>query len=171
MRFRIKPPSWMATFLFWLHRGEDIVLSILLILTLGIAVAQILLRNLMGTSIVWADILVRTLVLWLGMLGAMIATRENKHISIDLISRYLSHSRRLAVESVVSLFAGGVCAAAGYYSLLFVMGEYQAGEIAFAKVPAWLCESILPFAFLIISLRFMIQCGSGLLHIRKAGPL
>lgn len=162
--------SRLATLLSWLHRGEDIVLAILLVLTLAMALGQIVLRNILGTSIVWGDMLVRILVLWLGMLGAMIAAREKKHIRIDLISRYLSPFWQLAAESAVALFAGGVCAAAGYFSLMFVIDEYQAGEIAFARVPAWLCEAILPAAFVIIALRYLVQCALGITRLQKADP-
>ena len=140
-----------------IHRCEDILLSILLVLTLGVAFSQIILRNVLGSSILWADILVRILVLWLGMLGAMVATRDKKHINIDLISRYLSPQWLLVVDSVVSVFAAGVCAIAGYFSLLFVIAEYQSGDTAFAQVPVWLCTTILPVVFGLIALRYLIQ--------------
>ena len=167
MKSGIGLPPWMATLLHWLHRGEDLALSALFLLTLGTAVAQIPLRNILGTSIVWADVMVRILVLWLGMFGAMVATRQYKHICIDLVFRYLSPSLKRAMERVVALFAGVVCAGAAYFSLLFVISEYQAGEIAFALIPAWLCESILPVAFTIIALRFLFKCGAGLIQIKN----
>ena len=153
----------------WLHRAEDLILSILLILVLGLAFGQIVLRNVLGTSIVWADVLVRIMVLWLGMLGAMAAARHNKHISIDLISRQLSPKRQLAVECIVSLFASLACAVAAYYSLIFVISEFQAGEIAFAWVPAWLCASILPASFGLIALRYFIQGMTAAFRPQRSG--
>lgn len=83
--------------------------------------------------------------------------------------KYLTPSLQLLVKCVVSLFAGAICALAGYFSLGFVISEYHAAEIAFANVPAWLCESILPVAFTIMALRFGIQCGIGFAQMRKAG--
>lgn len=166
---RPEKSAQLAAILAWLHRGEDVLLSILLLLTLGLALGQILLRNFTGTGLVWADATVRVLVLWLGMLGAMIATREKRHISIDLISRYLSASRQIAVESVVLFFSTSVCAIAAYFSLLFVISELDAGEIVFAWLPAWICEAILPAAFSIITIRFAVQSIQCLFRLRSRG--
>jgi TRAP-type C4-dicarboxylate transport system permease small subunit len=70
------------------YRIEDGILAALLTLMIAVAVVQILLRNFFGAGIIWGDVLVRILVLWIGLTGAMIATRQNKHISIDLVARY-----------------------------------------------------------------------------------
>jgi len=43
-----------------------------------------------------------------------------------------------------------------YYSLQFVQSEFAYGGESFAKVPIWLCESIIPFAFMVISLRYFL---------------
>ena len=157
----------LSTLLVWLHRCEDILLSIALLLTLGIAFGQVVLRNLAGSSLVWGDVIVRILVLWLGMLGAMIATRERKHISIDLISRYFSARVQLAVEIGILLFSALVCAIAGYFSLKFVISEYHAGEIVFTWLPAWACEAILPAAFILIAVRFALQSIQGFTRLRR----
>ena len=72
-----------------LHRIEDGILVAILSLMIGLAALQIVLRNFFGAGIVWGDMLVRVLVLWIGLVGAMVAARQNKHISIDLVIRYL----------------------------------------------------------------------------------
>ena len=73
-----------------IHRVEDLIIALLLTATMGLALYQIVLRNIIGTGIVWGDILIRLMVLWLGMVGAMAATRQRKHISVDLVTRFLS---------------------------------------------------------------------------------
>ena len=145
-----------------LHRIEDIFLAVLLTATMGVAFVQIVLRNLMGASLVWGDVLVRILVLWIGLAGAMLATRQNKHIRIDLVARYLSDAAQRAVESLTMLFAAVICAIAFYYSLTFVVLEYQFREMAFGPIPAWLCESIMPFAFLVMAIRYALWFWLGI---------
>ena len=71
------------------YRIEDGILVALLALMIALAAVQIFLRNFFGAGIIWGDVLVRVLVLWIGLIGAMIATRQNKHISIDLVARFL----------------------------------------------------------------------------------
>jgi len=138
----------------------------LLVLTLGsmiaLALTQIILRNLFDTGIEWSDPLLRVLVLWLGLLGAIAATRQNHHISIDVISRLLPKAGRIATGIISNLFSATICAVISYYAARFVMMEYQDGITAFASVPSWLCESIIPFGFGLMALRFLINIGSAI---------
>lgn len=138
-------------------RIEDGILVALLALMIALAAVQILLRNFFGAGIIWGDVLVRVLVLWIGLIGAMIATRQNKHISIDLVARYLPTCFNLPVKAVVQLFAAGVCALAALYSFVFVYAEYFDGGRAFGQVPVWVCEAIMPLAFAVMALRYLMM--------------
>jgi TRAP-type C4-dicarboxylate transport system permease small subunit len=138
----------------FLCRVEDGILVGLLLLMIGMAVTQIFLRNLFEGGIVWSDVLVRTLVLWVGLVGAMVASRQNNHINIDIIERYLPPRAKPIVNLIAELFTALICSAMAYFSLQFVQIEFADGGYVFAKVPAWICESIIPFAFAVISLRY-----------------
>lgn len=137
------------------HRLENTTLAAALSIMIALAFAQILLRNLGHTGIYWADGLLRYLVLWIGLLGAMIATRERNHISVDVTSEFLPERWQASVRVLTDGLALLVCAALTVGSVSFVVQE-QAGELmAFGKVPAWLAEIILPLSFLVMSLRFL----------------
>jgi TRAP-type C4-dicarboxylate transport system permease small subunit len=56
---------------------------------ISLAFAQIVLRNGFDGGIVWADSLLRIMVLWIALIGAVVASRDQRHINIDLISRFL----------------------------------------------------------------------------------
>jgi TRAP-type C4-dicarboxylate transport system permease small subunit len=150
-------PQGLRLLKLFLHKVEDLIIAGLLTATMGLALYQIILRDVMGSGIVWGDVLIRLMVLWLGMAGAMVATRQRKHISVDLVTRYLSPGWRRAAESLTTFFAGAVCLVAFYTSLQFVIGERAFGSIAFAQVPYWVCVVILPVAFFIIAVRYFIQ--------------
>jgi TRAP-type C4-dicarboxylate transport system permease small subunit len=139
-----------------LYRVEDSILVGLLLLMITMAVLQIFLRNLFHTGIVWSDILVRILVLWVGLAGAMVASRQGNHINIDIMDRFLPERAKVVVNFVVELFTASICAVVAYYSLQFVQMEFADGGMAFAKVPAWLCEAIIPFAFVVIAIRYVL---------------
>ena len=140
-----------------LNHVEDGILVAILTLMIGLAALQILLRNFFGAGIIWSDMLVRVLVLWVGLVGAMVATRQNKHISIDLVARYLPKGFNLPVKAVVELFAATVCALAAYYSFIFVYAEFYDGGPAFGQVPVWVCQAIMPLAFGVMSLRYLMM--------------
>jgi TRAP-type C4-dicarboxylate transport system permease small subunit len=149
--------TYVDRILVFLSRVEDVILVILLSTMIGMAVFQILFRNLFDAGIVWGDVLVRILVLWLGLVGAMVATRTDKHIRIDIINRYLPVGVKPIVEAAVKLFSAAVCAIVCYYSLQFVLSELTHGGLAFWRVPVWVCEAIIPVSFAIIALRYFFM--------------
>ncbi|MBW1725248.1 MAG: TRAP transporter small permease subunit [Deltaproteobacteria bacterium] len=150
-----------------LYRVEDSILVGLLLLMITMAVLQIFLRNLFDTGIVWSDILVRILVLWVGLAGAMVASRQGNHINIDIMDRFLPERAKVVVNFVVEVFTALICAIVAYYSLQFVQMEFADGGMAFAKVPAWLCEAVIPFAFLVIAIRYVLLSIINLKRIVK----
>ena len=139
-----------------LYRVEDTILISLLTLMISMAVAQIVLRNLFGSGIVWGDVLVRILVLWIGLVGAMAASRKGNHICIDVLTRYLPERVSYVTDGVVNLFTAVICAIVTWHSFQFVRMEFEYGGNAFAQVPTWVCESVIPFAFAVIALRYFI---------------
>jgi len=146
----------------FLEKIEDSILILLLLLMICMAVLQIVLRNFMDSGILWADPLIRVLVLWIGLVGAMIASRNNQHISVDILSRYLPEQMKMLSTAVICCFTAVICGLMTYFSAGFVLMEKQDGFIAFGTVPAWVCESIMPVAFAVITLRYAVLSVSAL---------
>lgn len=65
----------------WVHRAEDSLLVLLLLAMILLAGFDILARSLFGGGVSWIPPLLRVLVLWLGLLGALLATRTREHIA------------------------------------------------------------------------------------------
>ena len=134
---------------------ENTALVTSLITMLVLAIVQIVLRNFFDAGIYWAEPFLRTLVLWVALLGAMVATRESNHINIDAASRYLSPSARKTAASVVAGVSSVICGTVAWFSVEFLMFEFEDQNIAFASVPTWLTEAIIPFAFTVMAFRFL----------------
>jgi TRAP-type C4-dicarboxylate transport system permease small subunit len=139
-----------------LSRIEEGVLVSLLALMIVLAVMQIFLRNIFEAGIMWADILARILVLWICLVGGMIAARQDRHINIDMISSYLSKRLRLISRILINFVTSIVCITMAWYGVTFVQMEADSGSTAFATVPTWVCAGIIPVAFAVIALRYMI---------------
>ncbi|MCP3873531.1 MAG: TRAP transporter small permease [Desulfobacteraceae bacterium] len=163
-------PSFAQTIISILQRIEDGILIGLLLLMICIAVLQIALRNLFDAGILWGDPLVRVLVLWIGLIGAMIASRDNHHISIDVISRYLPGQIKKLTTLIISIFTSLICAVMAYYSLSFVAMEKNDALVAFANIPAWVCESIIPISFVIISFRYILLSIASFTNLFRQPP-
>ena len=153
-----------------LYKIEDGILIGVLLSMLLMAVLQIFLRNFFSSGILWGDAMVRILVLWVGLLGAMIATRNNNHINIDIISRFLPKNLKNISQFIVQVFAAFVCAVMTWLSFRFILMEMEYETNAFASVPAWICESIIPFAFAVICIRYAILSITSFLNLIRLKP-
>ncbi len=71
---------------------EKCLLSLLLLSILVLASADVVMRNLFNSGLEIAGPAVRLLVLWLGLLSAVYATGQSKHISIDIAGSTLKPS-------------------------------------------------------------------------------
>ena len=139
-----------------LHLLEDAALILALLVMLFMALLQIIMRNFFDSGFLWAESFLRVLVLWIAMLGAMVATRERNHINIDLISRFAKSDLMTWVSILTLLFSALVCAVCAFYAVSYIQYEFEDGTIAFGVVPVWICQSIVPVGFGIMALRFLM---------------
>lgn len=148
-----------------LHRVEDAFLALLLTAMVVLAPLQILLRNLFNEGISWADPLIRVLVLWVGLMGAVAAARGDRHISIDAVSKMVSARTRTGIGLATSSFTAVVCGLVAWHSGRFVWDEKAYGSVAFSGIPAWMLEVVIPVAFALIAIRYLLRVRQGLLDL------
>ncbi len=141
-----------------IHFMEDSLLIILVVSMIVLATGQIGLRNFFDVGIVWIDPLLRVLVLWTGLIGATVASRSNKHIRIDLLSHFFKKRVHMAMQSFIALFTTLVCAVIAWHGARWVYMDYADSLTAFAGLPAWALELIIPIAFGLIAMRYTIHC-------------
>jgi TRAP-type C4-dicarboxylate transport system permease small subunit len=141
-----------------LHRVEDGALVVALVAMVALAGGQIVLRLFFGTGVLWIDPVLRSLVLWIGMLGALVASRSGQHIAIDVVTRALPERWRRRVLAGASAFTTAVCFGFAWHGGRYVALELEFASNAFADVPQWLVVTILPVAFSLIGLRYAIFC-------------
>jgi TRAP-type C4-dicarboxylate transport system permease small subunit len=139
-----------------LHRAEDGLLALLLTTMIVLAGTQILMRNLFDSGFVWIDPLLRVLVLWLGLIGATVATRHNKHIRIDLLSRYFSRNTHRLIQVMVGQISAWTCLVIAWYGMDWIRLDYEDSVTSFAGIPAWSVEIIVPLAFALIGIRYFL---------------
>jgi TRAP-type C4-dicarboxylate transport system permease small subunit len=141
----------------FLARLEDGVLILILVGMVLLAFIQILLRNVFGIGLIWIGPLVRQMLLWLTLVGAMVATRDNNHITVDAISRYLPPGRiKLATGFICVAFATIICALLTYSTFRVFHMEFQdpVGGQIISGLPLWASLLTMPVAFGVMTLRF-----------------
>lgn len=122
---------------------------------------QIVLRNFFHGGVLWADPLMRHIVLWLGCLGAALATTSARHINIDIFSRLLPEGIKPLQRSAVFGATALATFTLGMAAWRLVVDERSYGDIAFASVPVWVLQLVLPVAFFMISYRSLVNLFIG----------
>lgn len=136
-----------------LARLENGLLVGLLAAIILLATGQMLSRNLFDTGWPWAEPMMRTLVLWVGLTGGMIASRENRHITIPILHDRMPASAKPVMAIAAQLFTAAVAAAITFHGLRFVLMEAENPVVAFAGISTWMTATIIPFAFAVITVR------------------
>ena len=162
------PASWSSRVLRVVETIEDGLLIILLTGMILLAASQIVIRNLFGGGLLWADPSLRVMVLWVGLIGAMVATRYDKQISVDVVSRFLPEWGKAAVRVITDVFTFGVSTAVAWSAWRLVLDDRAAGITLFASVPLWVCELILPLAFAVIAARYLVYAARHLKAVVRA---
>ena len=130
-----------------------------------LAFFQIVLRNFFATGIDWGDALVRYLVIWVAFIGAAIATKEGKHIKIDILSRWITEAGSIWIQTISHLFSTIICGLLTLAAITFIGFEIEMGSAAFFKFPAWIPELIIPITFELMTLRFAFHFLDAILKI------
>jgi TRAP-type C4-dicarboxylate transport system permease small subunit len=88
---------------------EDTIGIVLLTAMLVVVVTQVFVRFLLyrWVQIAWADEIGRALLVWSSFWGAVLVTRESRHITVDLVYDRLSSPMRLMLRVLGDIVMGG----------------------------------------------------------------
>lgn len=140
-----------------LGRLEDGLAGVLMLLLVAVSSLQILRRLLFHDGWTESEAAARALVLWIGLVGAVAATRERRHVRIDLLARRLPAWGRRIAEGLAAAFTAGICAVMAWQGWQLVQLERAFPEPAFAGLPGWWITLILPAGFAVMALRFLLE--------------
>lgn len=145
-----------------MHGVENSFLALLLAAMLALSFLQIVLRNVAHSGLVWIDPLLRHLLLWIGFAGATLATRLERHIHIDVLTRSLPPAVNRIVRRVTNAGAAFVCLLLADATLRLVVQEADAESTSFLDLPTWILQTVMPLACLVMSYRFLYRTlGTG----------
>jgi len=164
----VNRPGWLKRIERFFFAAEDAILIGLLSAMILIGASQIFMRNVLGEGLGWADESQRLLVLWIGLLGAMAASRDGRQLRIDLVSRYLDGYLRRGIEAFADLLTASASGLIAWYALEFVRESRAFGDELVGGIPAWLVQGILPLAFAVIALRHLASGVAAVLGRRPA---
>lgn len=127
--------DWIRKFDAGLARGEGAIAAVVLLLMILLASVQALLRNLTYLDLsfandalghlAWIDDFLKKGTLWLAFLGASLATRDERHIAIDVLPKLLNDQGKRFVRGLVGIAAGLISfmLARAFWGAVLVNGE------------------------------------------------
>jgi TRAP-type C4-dicarboxylate transport system permease small subunit len=137
-------------------RLESWILVVIVLVMVTLSFTQVILRNVFDQGVLWGDIFLRHLVLWVGFIGASLATKEEKHINIDVFGRLMHGKGKLIVQGFVYFFAVCISWLLTDASWNFVLEEKQYETILFNGIASWYFQIIIPIGFALMTLRFAL---------------
>ena len=157
IRAYLKKRSIATGFFRFAGAAEITFIALLLFTLIFFGCLQIVLRNFYHRGIIWADPLMRHIVLWLGCLGAAFATTKMRHINIDVFTRFLPNTLLRIRDKIIFVATAIAASILGFAALKLVLDEKSFGEKAFLGVDVWLLQVVLPVAFFLIAYRSLLN--------------
>ncbi len=143
-----------------LYLLETILLVVFLSAMIFLAFFQVLLRDFFHSGILWADPLLRHMVVWLGFLGAAFAASQGKHFAWEMPRpKNPALGRMLGVISNLSgaLASFFLALAARQYAREEKMYGHTLFRIGGFSFPSWASADIIWFGFLLVGLHFTLR--------------
>lgn len=165
-----------------LSNGLSFLERTLLVFLLGVMVVlaflQVIMRNMFSTGFLWADPFLRHMVLWIGFLGASLATQGEKHINLDIITRFTSPRATNLLRIATNCFAGSIAFFLARAGWSFLQNEMDSNDVLLTigqtNFPAWWFQLIIPIGFTLMSFRFLIRTLEHFIEVfhpsEAAGP-
>lgn len=133
--------------------AENRIASLALGGIMVIPLAEIVSRKFLGAAIPGSSAYASVLTLWLGMLGAAIAAREGKLLTLAT-GEFLPKGRVSAVAHVIAGAVGAMIATIlTMGAIVLVQSDRLAGDVIADGMPKWIADLALPIGFGLIALR------------------
>ena len=135
---------------------ENVALVALLGGMMLLAVAQIVMREVFNSGVAWGGEVLKLMVLWLAMIAAIAASRDNRHIRVDAISHLLPETAIRISRVIVDVFAAVVCCVVAWQAWRYLQLEIEFEDTVVINTPAWLVHAIVPVGFAVTGYRFFV---------------
>ncbi len=154
----------------WGTAAENATLVILLGALMLLAVGQIVMRIFFSFGFIWADELVKLLVLWIALVASIAASRSDRHLRIDILSNFVAAKYARVPRLIVDAFAAFMCGLLAWHSWRYVQLTIEFEDTVLVDLPAWIAYGLLPLSFALMSYRFLLSSGAELLRVFRPEP-
>ncbi|HEY0881485.1 MAG TPA: TRAP transporter small permease [Archangium sp.] len=120
---------------------------------------------LVPNGLVWSQTLGLVLMLWVGLVGASMATREHRHLALDLGSKLWPKKVLPKIQGLGNLVTALFCVAMGLLAIVSLRDHYRdwadtdgaGGAFPALAIPKWIAFAGIPIGFGVMTARFLAQ--------------
>ncbi len=116
-----------------------------------------------GGALPGSAVYVQHLTLWVGFIGALLATASEKHLALSTLDMLPKGRARVWAMAYGHLVSAFVCALLAYASLKMVVADTSRHDTLAGGLPEWWTEVIMPVGLLVMAIRFAWRSPGGLL--------
>ena len=136
-------------------RSENLLASLAMAGVMLLPLSEIVARTVFGTGLPGSGPFAQSLTLWVGMLGAAIAAREGKLLTLAT-GEFLPKGWFADVSHVVAAAVGAaISTILALGGIALVQSNRAAGDIIAVGIPVWIADLAFPFAFALIAARLV----------------
>jgi C4-dicarboxylate transporter, DctM subunit len=132
----------------------NVAVVIVLLAMMALPVASTVGRRFFGQAVPGSAVLVQHLTLWVGFLGALLATRRGEHLHLSTLELVPQGWPRRAVRIFISAVSTTVCALLAYASAKLVRAETEGSRFLVGGIPFWWSMTVMPVACAAMALVF-----------------
>ena len=140
------------------HRYSFIVVAaaVMLLVIVSFPLLEMLSRPLFGQGIPGSINYVRHATLWFGYLGAVVAAKKSRHISLGISSLLSGRGARLAAV-IANTLALVTCLVLAKAALDMAVAESSSEVRLGGLIPLWLAQTVMPLSFVLLAYRYSRQ--------------
>jgi tripartite ATP-independent transporter DctM subunit len=142
-------------------RLESTIVALLLLAMVLLPAAETVGRRLFGTGVPGSAVLVQHLTLWIGFLGALLATATGNHLALSTAEIIPAGWPRRAAAILRRSVSTAVCALLAYASFKLVESDSITSRQILPGVPIWWSEVVMPVASAAMAIRFAWRTDPG----------
>ena len=141
-----------------IRRIEESLSTLAMVLMTLLPLAEIVARRVIGRGVPGSAPMVQHLTLWVAFLGAALAARSDRLLSLStgqFLAPWLRGPVRIFTSAVTAAVTAGLVSA----SIALVRAEHQAGSILALGIPVWAVVCVMPAGFAAVALRVIMHAS------------
>jgi TRAP-type C4-dicarboxylate transport system permease small subunit len=138
----------------------DLFVVVVLLSMVALPVVSSVWRRFTGQSIPSATVLVQHLTLWVGFLGALLATRAGKHLHLTTLDLFPDGRARQGIQVFTRWVSAAVTAVLAYASARLIHVEAESRMVV-GGIPFWWSMMVMPVALTGMSVAFAWRADPG----------